>query len=121
VAAQVVGNDTAITMGGQAGNFLLNVMLPVIVYNLLQSISILAAATEAFADKCISGITANRKACAAYIEQSLALVTGLVPKIGYDRAAAIAKKAYETGKTIRQIAMEESILPEDELTDCLDR
>jgi len=120
VAAQVVGNDTAITMGGQAGNFELNVMLPVIAYNLLQSISILAAATEAFADKCISGITANQKVCAAYIEKSLALVTGLVPKIGYDQAAAIAKKAYETGKTIRQVAIEESILPEDDLNDCLD-
>jgi fumarate hydratase class II len=106
-------------MGGQAGNFELNVMLPVIVYNLLQSISILAAVTEAFADKCISDITANREACAAYIEKSLALVTGLVPIIGYDQAAAIAKKAYETGKTIRQIAMEESILPEDELNGLL--
>jgi fumarate hydratase class II len=115
VAAQVMGNDTTITMGGQAGNFELNVMLPVIVYNLLQSISILASVTEAFNDKCISGITANREACAAYIERSLALVTGLVPKIGYDQAAAIAKKAYETGKTIRQVAMEKAILPEEEL------
>ncbi len=115
VAAQVMGNDTTITMGGQAGNFELNVMLPVIVYNLLQSISILASVTEAFNNKCISGITANREACAAYIEKSLALVTGLVPKIGYDQAAAIAKKAYETGQTIRQVAMEESILPEEEL------
>ncbi len=115
VAAQVMGNDTTITMGGQAGNFELNVMLPVIVYNLLQSISILASVTEAFNNKCISGITANREACAAYIEKSLALVTGLVPKIGYDQAAAIAKKAYETGQTIRQVALEESILPEEEL------
>ncbi|CAB1063646.1 Fumarate hydratase class II (EC [Olavius sp. associated proteobacterium Delta 1] len=120
VAAQVVGNDATITMGGQAGNFELNVMLPVIVYNLLQSISILAAVTQAFSDKCIAGISANREACAAYIEKSLALVTGLVPKIGYDQAAAIAKKAYETGKTIRQVAMEESILPENELNDLLD-
>jgi fumarate hydratase class II len=115
VAAQVMGNDTTITMGGQAGNFELNVMLPVIVYNLLQSISILASVAEAFNDKCIAGIRANREVCAAYIEKSLALVTGLVPKIGYDQAAAIAKKAYETGKTIRQVALEESILPEEEL------
>jgi fumarate hydratase class II len=119
VAAQVMGNDTTITLGGQAGNFELNVMLPVIVYNLLQSISTLASVTEAFTDKCIAGITANREVCAAYIEKSLALVTGLVPKIGYDQAAAIAKKAYETGKTIRQVAKEESILPEDELNDLL--
>jgi fumarate hydratase class II len=119
VAAQVMGNDTTITLGGQAGNFELNVMLPVIVYNLLQSISTLASVTEAFTDKCIAGITAKREVCAAYIEKSLALVTGLVPKIGYDQAAAIAKKAYETGKTIRQVAKEESILPEDELNDLL--
>ena len=119
VAAQVVGNDTAITMGGQAGNFELNVMLPVIAYNLMQSISILASVTKAFNDKCVAGITANRETCAAYIEKSLALVTGLVPKIGYDHAAAIAKKAYESGKTIRQVALEESILPEEELNDLL--
>ena len=119
VAAQVVGNDTTITMGGQAGNFELNVMLPVIGYNLLQSIFILASVTEAFNDKCIAGIRANREVCAAYIEKSLALVTGLVPKIGYDQAAAIAKKAYETGRTIRQVAQEESILPEDQLNDLL--
>jgi fumarate hydratase class II len=120
VAAQVVGNDATITLGGQAGNFELNVMLPVIVYNLLQSIAILASVTDAFNDKCISGITANREVCAAYIEKSLALVTGLVPKIGYDQAAAIAKKAFETGKTIRQVAMEESILSEEELNRLLD-
>jgi fumarate hydratase class II len=119
VAAQVVGNDTTITMGGQAGNFELNVMLPVIAYNLLQSISILTSVSQALADKCIAGITANREICAAYIEKSLALVTALVPKIGYDQAAAIAKKAYETGQTIRQVALEEAILPEDELHDLL--
>ena len=120
VAAQVVGNDTAITLGGQAGNFELNVMLPVIAYNLMQSISILASVTKAFNEKCIAGITANRETCAAYIEKSLALVTGLVPKIGYDQAAAIAKKAYESGKTIREAAMEESILSESELAELLD-
>ena len=68
-----------------------------------------------FADKCIAGITANRKACSGYIEKSLALVTALVPEIGYDGAAAIAKKAYETGRTIREIAVEEDILPADEI------
>jgi len=121
VAAQVMGNDTTITMGGQAGNFELNVMLPVIAYNLLQSISTLASVSEAFSKKCISGIRANREACAAYIEKSLALVTGLVPKIGYDQAAALAKKAYESGKTIRQVATEESILPAAELDELLNR
>jgi len=119
VAAQVLGNDTAIMMGGQAGNFELNVMLPVIVYNLLQSITLLASVTGVFAEKCIAGITANRETCAAYIEKSLALVTGLVPIIGYDKAAAIAQKAYDSGKTIRDVVRDESILPEDELDDLL--
>ncbi|MGB5749082.1 MAG: class II fumarate hydratase [Desulfobacterales bacterium] len=119
VAAQVMGNDTAIMMGGQAGNFELNVMLPVIAYSLLQSIALLASVTGLFAEKCIAGITANREACAAYIEKSLALVTGLVPIIGYDKAAAIAKKAYESGKTIRDVVRDESILSEDELDDLL--
>ncbi len=119
VAAQVMGNDTTITMGGQAGNFELNVMLPVIAYNLLQSIHLLDSVSKAFSEKCISGITANRDICAAYIEKSLALVTGLVPKIGYDKAAAIAKKAYENGQTIRQVAIAEKILSEKELNDLL--
>ncbi len=114
VAAQVMGNDTTIMMGGQGGNFELNVMLPVIAYNLLQSIELLAAAADAFAQKCIDGITANKEACAGYIEHSLALATGLVPKIGYDKAAAISKKAYESGKTVRQIVLKENILTEKE-------
>ena len=119
VAAQVMGNDTAIMMGGQAGNFELNVMLPVIAYNLLQSISLLASVAALFATKCIAGLTANREACAGYIEKSLALVTALVPEIGYDRAAAVAKKAYESGKTIREIAVEEKILTEDKINKLL--
>ncbi|MBL7180547.1 MAG: class II fumarate hydratase [Desulfobacterales bacterium] len=113
VAAQVMGNDTTIMLGGQGGNFELNAMLPVIAYNLLQSIFLLAAAANIFAEKCIGGISANRETCAAFIEKSLALATALVPHIGYDRAAAIAKKAHETGKTIRQIASQENILPAD--------
>jgi len=119
VAAQVMGNDTTIMMGGQSGNFELNVMLPVIAYNLLQSITLLASAAAVFADTCIRGITANRDVCEANIERSLALVTALVPKIGYDRAAAIAKKAFESGQTIREVALAEKILPEDEIDDLL--
>jgi len=115
VAAQVMGNDTAIAIGGQSGNFELNVMLPVIAYNLLQSISILASVSQAFNEKCIAGISANRETCAAYIEKSLALVTALVPRIGYDKGAEIAKRAYETGKTVREVALAEKILPEEEL------
>ncbi len=120
VAAQVMGNDTTIMMGGQAGNFELNVMLPVIAYNLLQSIGLLSSVSEVFAEKCITGITANRETCAGYIENSLALVTGLVPEIGYDKAAAIAKKAYDSGKTIYEVAVEENILSADRIKQLLD-
>ena len=112
VTAQVAGNDTAIMIGGQGGSFELNTMLPVIAYNLLQSIDLLSSVSEVFATKCLSGVTANREKCASCIENSLSLATGLVPHIGYDRAAAIAKKAHETGKTIREIASQEKILPE---------
>ena len=119
VAAQVMGNDTTIMMGGQAGNFELNVMLPVTAYNLLQSIDLLASAADVFAKKCIDGIGANAETCQGYIEKSLALATGLVPKIGYDKAAAVSKKAHESGKTIREVLLEEKILSEKEFNDWL--
>ena len=115
VAAQVIGNDTTITFGGQAGNFELNVMLPVIAHNLLQSITLLSSVSEIFADKCISGISANQDKIESYINQSLALATHLIPHIGYDKAAAIAKKAYEAGKTIKEIAIEDKVLSKDVL------
>lgn len=114
-AVQVMGNDTTIMIGGQAGNFELNVMLPVIAYNLLQSIDLLSSGADVLAEKCIDGIGANRGNCAGNIEKSLALATYLVPHIGYDRAAAIANKAHETGKTIIQVASEEESLSEKEL------
>ena len=115
VGAQVIGNDTAVTIGGQGGIFELNVMLPVIAHNLLQSIELLTAAAQVFAEKCVTGITANRETCEGYIEKSLALVTGLVPKIGYDKAAAIAKKAHATGLTIRQILTQDKVMTETEI------
>jgi fumarate hydratase, class II len=114
-AAQVVGNDTTITFCGQAGSLELNVMMPVLAHNLLQSIGLLADAARAFADKCIAGVAANREACAAFIEKSLALVTGLVPRMGYDRAAEIAKKAYATGRTVREVLTEEKLLSREEI------
>ena len=114
-AVQVMGNDTTIMIGGQAGNFELNVMLPVIAYNLLQSIDLLSSGADVLAEKCIDGIGANLGNCAGNIEKSLALATYLVPHIGYDKAAAIANKAHETGKTIIQVASEEEILSEKEL------
>ena len=119
VAAQVVGNDAAITMGGQRGNFELNVMLPVIAYNLLQSIDILTSVATLFAEKCILGIKADEKKSRSYIEQSLALVTGLIPLIGYDRAAELAKRAWDEGRTIRDVALEARIASEETLDQLL--
>ncbi|MFH1489669.1 MAG: class II fumarate hydratase [Pseudomonadota bacterium] len=120
VAAQVIGNDTAITFSGQAGNFELNVMLPVIAHNLLQSIQLLDNGIRTFAEKCISGITVNREKCASNLERSLALATALAPAIGYDRAASLAKEAHETGKTIRTLALEKKVLPEAEIHRVID-
>ena len=119
VAAQVMGNDTTIMMAGQAGYFELNTMLPVTAYNLLQSIELLASAADVFVKKCIDGISANEETCAGYIEKSLALATGLVPKIGYDQAAAVSKKAYETDRSIREVLIEEKIMSEKEFNDWL--
>jgi len=120
VAAQVTGNDLAITIGGQWGNFELNVMMPVMAHNLLQSISLVGAAARAFKVKCIDGIQADRKRCESMIEQSLAMCTPLAKVIGYDRAAEIAKEAYQTGRTVREIAREKGVLPEEELAKVLD-
>ncbi|MEW6115062.1 MAG: class II fumarate hydratase, partial [Thermodesulfobacteriota bacterium] len=96
VAAQVIGNDATITYGGQAGYLELNTMLPIIAYNLLQSVDLLAGAATRLAEKCVEGIMANREKCLAYIEKSLAMCTPLVPIIGYEAAAALAKEAFET-------------------------
>ena len=119
VAAQVMGNDTTIMLGGQAGNFELNVMLPVMAYNLLQSINLLASGAALFSEKCINGITVNRQTCTENIEKSLAMATYLVPHVGYDKAALIADKAHERGMSIREVVLEEKILPENELTKIL--
>jgi fumarate hydratase class II len=119
-SAQVIGNDVAITQGGLGGFFELNVMLPLIAHNLLQSIEILTGATKMFKEKLIDGIQVDEKVCSDYIEGSLAMCTSLAPVIGYDKAASIAHKAYETGKTVREIALEDAVLPEDELAQLLD-
>ncbi len=120
IAAQVLGNDVTITIGGQSGNFELNVMMPVIAYNLLQSISLLANGCVTFAEKCVDGIRADRERCEQMIERSLAMVTALAPGIGYDKAAAIAKEAYQSGRTIREVAGEKQALPQEELDRALD-
>ncbi|HEX2224365.1 MAG TPA: class II fumarate hydratase [Thermoanaerobaculia bacterium] len=120
VCAQVMGNDTTIAIAGMSGNFELNVMMPVIAYNLLQSIEILANASRMLAEKCVEGIEANRERCEELVERSLAMVTSLVPRIGYDAAAEIAKESVRTGKTVRELCREKNVLPEAELAEALD-
>jgi fumarate hydratase class II len=120
VCAQVIGNDVTVTVGGQAANFELIVMLPVMAYNLLQSIELLAAASNNFAAKCIEGIKANEERCKSLIEESLAMCTALAPEIGYEAAAKLAKEAYKSGKTVRQVAREQKVLPEKRLAELLD-
>jgi fumarate hydratase, class II len=119
VAAQVMGNDATITIAGQSGNFELNVMLPLIAYNLLQSIELLANAAENLADQCVVGIHATERG-PQLVEKGLMLATALAPEIGYDRAAEISKEAYKTGRTIREIAREKTDLSEEELDKLLD-
>ncbi len=120
VAAQVIGNDAAVTLGGCLGVLELNVMLPLMARNLLESIGLLSAAAGLLADRCVTGITPNRKRCGELIEQSLAMVTPLAVRIGYDRAAELAHEAYHTGKTIRAILLERKVLPEGEIRKILD-
>ncbi|HEX3818141.1 MAG TPA: class II fumarate hydratase, partial [Chthoniobacterales bacterium] len=105
---------------GANGNFELNVMMPVMAHNLLCSIRLLGNVADIFADKCVSGIVANEKRCQELIELSMAMVTSLAPKIGYDRAAEIAKESAKSGKTVREIALEKKVLPEAELNAALD-
>ena len=120
VCAQVIGNDLAITIGGQGGVFELNLMLPLIAHNLTNSITILSNGTIVFTEKLIIGLKANKEKCAGYIEGSLAMCTSLAPVIGYDKAADIAYKAYNSGKTVREIAIEENVLDKDKLNELLD-
>ncbi len=120
VAAQVIGNDAAITVGGLSGNFELNVMVPVITRNLLESISLLSAAATLFAHRCIDGLDADRERCGETVERSLALATALVPALGYDAAAEVAKEAWSRGRSVREVAREKGLLPPEELERLLD-
>ena len=120
VCGQVIGNDTAIIIGGQGGVFELNLMLPLIAHNLTNSIELLTNGTRVFTDKLIIGLQANEEKCSGYIEDSLAMCTSLAPVIGYDKAAEIAYKAYESGKTVREIATEEKVLDKEQLDRLLD-
>jgi fumarate hydratase, class II len=118
--AQVIGNDATITIGGQWGNFELNVMLPVIGYNLLQSVEILANVAQVLADKAIAGFTVNRENIAELVERNPIMVTALNPVIGYDLAAKIAKRAYAEDRRVREVAAEMTELSAEELAKLLD-
>jgi fumarate hydratase class II len=120
IGAQVIGNDAAITVAGQSGNFQLNVMLPVIAYNLLQSIRLLTNGARALADQAIAGFTVNAERIAANLSRNPILVTALNPIIGYERAAAIAKRAYAEGRPVIEVAAEMTSLSQDELAKLLD-
>jgi len=119
ICAQVMGHDAAITWGCAAGNFELNVMMPVIAYDLLDSIELLSAGVRNFSLRCVKGIEANRHKAGALVEQSLALATPLATEIGYDLAALIAKEAFESGRTVREVAIEKSGLSEQKIAELL--
>lgn len=120
VGAQVLGNDASVAFAGTTGSFELNVMKPVIAYNVLQSIEILSQALTTFSQKCLRDLEADEERCRDAVEKSLAMCTSLAPEIGYDAAAAIAKEAYSTGKTVREICIQKKILPLDKLEEILD-
>ena len=121
VCARVIGNDATITWAAaQLSNFELNVGMPVIAHAMLESIRLLTNVVELFRKRCIEGIVAKKERCAELIEYSMAMVTSLVPIIGYDLSAEIAKESAKTGKTVRQICREKKVLPEDQLAAALD-
>jgi fumarate hydratase class II len=120
VVSQVVGNDAAVAFGGAAGNFELNVMLPVIARNLLESIRLLASVSRSFAEKCIDGIEANVEQCKAYAESSPSIGTSLNPYIGYERAAEVIKESTKTGKSIRELVLKRKWMTAEELDRALD-
>jgi fumarate hydratase class II len=119
VSAQVIGNDATVALAGQSGNFELNVMLPVIAHNLLQSTELLASTADNFTDQLVVGLQATDRG-PALVEQGLMLATALAPEIGYDKAADLSKEAYKTGKTIREVARERTDLSEEQLDNLLD-
>jgi fumarate hydratase class II len=120
VSTQVIGNDLAVTIGSRDSIFELNTMMPLIAHNTLESVRLLSAGIDVFTRRCIDGIEADAERCGQMIEQSLAMCTSLAPKIGYDQAAAIAKEAHSTRKTVREVARAKGVLADDELDRTLD-
>ena len=120
VAAQVIGNDAAITWGGANGNFELNVMMPLIAHNLLESCELLATAAATLRERCVVGIEADEERATELVQRNVIIITALVPKIGYDLAAQVAKRAFAEGRNVRDVALEMEVLPEAELDAALD-
>jgi fumarate hydratase, class II len=120
VCAQVLGNDVTVALSGQQGHFELNTMLPVMAANLLDSIAILSSGARTFSRRCVEGLRADEVRCEEMVERSLAMVTALAPVLGYDKAAALAKEAHETGATIREVIRRKGLLPEGEIERLLD-
>jgi fumarate hydratase, class II len=119
VCAQVIGYDATVAWCGAAGNFELNVMMPVMAYDILQSIALLSAVSSNFETRMIAGLEADAERASSLVEQSLAMVTVLAPEIGYEKAAAISKEAYKSGRTVRDVAREKSGIPEERLNQLL--
>jgi fumarate hydratase class II len=120
VVAQVMGNDASIAFGGAAGNFELNVMLPVIARNLLESVRLLANVSRLFADRCIAGLEADVERCRTYALSSPAIATALNPYIGYENVAKVVKRAVAEGKDLRTVVLESGLMSEDEVDRALD-
>jgi len=120
VAARVMGNHTTVTVAGSRGNFELNVMMPVLAQALLESITLIASASRAFADKCVSGIEANEERCRELLELNPSIATALNPYVGYDKAAEVAKAAAKERRSVREIVLREGLLPPDEVDAALD-
>ena len=120
VVAQVIGNDTTITFAGSQGNFELNVFKPVMIFNLLQSIQLIADVSRSFRDRLVDGLKANKPVIESLLERSLMLVTALTPKIGYDTAAKVAHEAHVSGRTLKEVLLEKKLLTEDEIKQYLD-
>ena len=120
VCAQVIGNDAAIVIGGQSGSLELNVMIPVMAHNLLESIQILSTVCSEFTDRCVCGITADEEQGRHNAEATAALATALAPVIGYDKAAELAKRSLKENRTLRELVMEEGLVDKDEIDRILD-
>jgi fumarate hydratase class II/aspartate ammonia-lyase len=119
VCFSIIGNDLTITMASQAGQLEINVMMPVMQYKLLDSISIMTSALKVFITKCIKGITANEDRCYKYAVNSMGIVTALSPYIGYSSAAEVANESLLTGESIREIVLKKGLMPEDKLSEIL--